>query len=121
MQQQERFDEFRAEFNERRPHEALDMKRPADLYRPSDRPLPKPLPELRYPLHDDTLVVGRSGHIRLPGGRQVFLSNALVNQHVGLREELDGRWLVTFSSLDLGMYDPRTGGFEPGAPLPTAG
>lgn len=121
MQQQERFDEFRHEFNEKRPHEALDMKRPADLYRPSDRPLPKPLPELRYPLHDDTLTVGRSGHVRLPGRRQVFLSNALIHQPVGLREELDGRWLVTFATLDLGMYDPRTGAFDPGPPRPPAG
>lgn len=120
MQQQERFDEFREEFNEKRPHESLDQKRPADLYNPSNRALPKPLPELRYPLHDDTLVVGRSGHIRLPRGRQVFLSNALVHQPVGLREELDGRWLVTFASLDLGRYDPRTGTFDPQTPLPPA-
>ena len=120
MQQQERFDDFQREFNERRPHEALDMRRPAEIYRRSDRPLPKPLPELQYPLHDDTLVVGRNGHIRLPRGRQVFLSNALVHQHVGVREEIDGRWLVTFATLDLGMYDPRTGAFDPTTPQPPA-
>ena len=120
MQQQERFDEFRREFNEKRPHEALEMKRPAEVYRPSDRPLPKPLPDLDYPLHDDTLVVGRNGHIRLPRGRQVFLSSALIHQPVGVREELDGRWLVTFVNLDLGMYDPRTGSFDPVDPRPPA-
>src|SRR5690606_36091 len=32
LQQQERFDEFREEFNFARPHEALGMKRPADVY-----------------------------------------------------------------------------------------
>jgi transposase InsO family protein len=120
MQQQERFDEFRREFNEKRPHEALAMKRPADIYRSSERPLPKPLPTLDYPLHDDILVVGRNGHIRLPRGRQVFLSSALVHQPVGLREEIDGRWLVTFASLDLGMYDPRTGSFDPATLHPPA-
>jgi len=116
LQQQERFDEFQREFNEERPHEALEMKRPAEVYRSSERPLPQPLPELTYPLHDDVLTVGRSGHIRLPRARHVFLSYALVQQEVGLREEMDGRWLVTFASLDLGHYDPRVGTFEPRDP-----
>jgi len=35
LQQQDRFDGFMHEFNEERPHEALDMKRPADLYAPA--------------------------------------------------------------------------------------
>jgi transposase InsO family protein len=116
MQQQERFDEFRQEFNEKRPHEALEMKRPSEVYQPSDRPFMQPLPELNYPLHDDVLTVSRGGHIRLPRGRTVFLSYALVHQSVGLREQDDGRWLVTFASLDLGNYDPRVGTFEPIGP-----
>jgi transposase InsO family protein len=120
MQQQERFDDFRQEFNEQRPHEALAMKRPAEVYCSSNRQLPKPLPELNYPLHDDAVTVGRGGHIRLPRGRQAFLSGALVHQTVGLREEIDGRWLVTFASLDLGTYDPRTGSFDPVSPPPPA-
>ena len=33
--QQEQLDRFREDFNERRPHEALKMKCPADLYKPS--------------------------------------------------------------------------------------
>ena len=66
LQQQERFDEFRRQFNEERPHEALEMKRPMEVYRPSERRLPQPLPELAYPLHDDVLIVGRGGHVRLP-------------------------------------------------------
>jgi transposase InsO family protein len=37
LQQQARFDEFVKEFNEERPHEAIDMKRPAELYAPSPR------------------------------------------------------------------------------------
>jgi hypothetical protein len=71
--------------------------------------------KLEYRLHDDTLVVTRGGHIRLPRGRQVFLSSALAGHSVGLREEPDGRWLVTFVNLDLGNYDPRVGTFEPKA------
>jgi transposase InsO family protein len=113
LQQQERFDDFRREFNEVRPHEALGLKTPAQAHQPSERRMPDHLPEPAYPLHDDVLVVGRHGHVRLPRHRSVFLSQALAGQAVGLREEEDGRWLVTFTTLDLGHYDPRTGRLEP--------
>lgn len=35
LQQQDRFDRFVSEFNEERPHEALAMKMPSELYTPS--------------------------------------------------------------------------------------
>ena len=40
--QQRKFNSFRQEFNEVRPHEALDMNTPAQLYQPSSRPMPSP-------------------------------------------------------------------------------
>jgi transposase InsO family protein len=36
-QQQARFDAFVTRYNEERPHQALDMRVPADVYRPSPR------------------------------------------------------------------------------------
>jgi len=113
LQQQERFDAFREEYNSDRPHESLGGKTPASIYQPSPRPFPEKLPEPTYPLHDDTLLVDRSGHIRLPMSRQVFVSAALAGQWVGLREQEDSLWLVTFLSRDLGYYDPKQGGFKP--------
>src|SRR5262249_11589176 len=38
LQQQAKFDAFVQEFNYERPHEALDMKYPAEIYKPSTRP-----------------------------------------------------------------------------------
>jgi Integrase core domain len=52
LQQQERFDAFFREFNSERPHEALDMKCPAERYVASTRPYDG-LPELTYPLRCD--------------------------------------------------------------------
>ena len=49
LQQQERFDTFLNEFNNERPHQALAMKCPADVYRPSPRPY-NGLPELQLSL-----------------------------------------------------------------------
>ena len=56
LQQQARFDAFVSEFNTERPHEALAMKVPLDLYTPSARRY-NGLPEIDYPFHDrDALV-----------------------------------------------------------------
>ena len=117
LQQQERFDDFRQEFNYVRPHQALDGRTPSQLYTPSSvRPFPRTLADPTYPLHDDTLPVGRGGHIRLPKRRQTFLTSALAGQLVGLREQEDGLWTVTFMKTDLGTYDPQTGAFSPAPP-----
>ena len=110
LQQQERFDEFREEFNTERPHEALGMKRPAQVYKHSPRKLPVVLPELDYPEHDDVLPVDKAGYVCFRR-RRAYLSTALAYQRVGLREQLDGRWLVTFATLDLGHVDHT--GFNP--------
>jgi transposase InsO family protein len=106
LQQQERFDEFVEEFNQQRPHEALDMKRPADVHESSPRPFPDKLPELGYLGHDDVLRVNGTGQIYIAGIGQVPLSSALVGEYVGVREERDGRWLVTYAGLDLGFVLP---------------
>lgn len=101
LQQQERFDAFVEEFNHERPHEALAMKRPAEAYEPSTRPYPTALSELSYPAHDDTLRVYPDGKIWFER-RRIYLSSALAGQQVGIREQRDRRWLVTFMDLDLG-------------------
>jgi putative transposase len=48
LQQQAKFDDFMSCYNQERPHQALDMKYPAGLYRPSLRPY-RGLGELEYP------------------------------------------------------------------------
>ena len=81
------------------------MKRPAELFVPSQRPMLRTLPELAYPMHDDVVPVTRSGQIYIASVGTVTLGAALAGHHVGIREEEDGRWLVSFASLDLGHVD----------------
>lgn len=108
LAQQEKFDSFRKTFNEERPHEALSMKTPDSVYRPSARPLPRMLEPLTYPLHDDTCRVKACGHFRFPSGEYVYLSTSFGGQDVGLREISPGTWLVSFMSLDIGYLDEAT-------------
>jgi transposase InsO family protein len=103
LQQQARFDEFVKEFNEQRPHEAIDMKRPAELYTPSPRRYDG-LPELAYPLHDRDLLVTACGRICMHRKR-VNVSTVLAGQRLGIKEVDEGIWIVSFMSYDLGFID----------------
>src|SRR5205085_4622277 len=103
LQQQARFDDFVAEFNHERPHEALDMKCPADCYTPSARSYDG-LPELSYPLHDRELLVTACGRICLHRKR-INVSAVLAGQKLGIKEVDDGIWLVSFMHYDLGYFD----------------
>jgi transposase InsO family protein len=103
LQQQARFDSFVNEFNAERPHEALAMKRPADVYRPSLRSYGG-LPELAYPLHDRDLLVTACGRICLHR-KKINISTVLAGQKLGIKEVDDGIWLVSFIDYDLGYID----------------
>jgi len=106
--QQEKFDAFRRVFNEERPHEALNMKTPSQIYRPAERKLPAELPDPDYPFHDRTCKVGTSGHFTLPGVGQFFLGQAFALQKIGLRQLGDGTWLTSFVDIDVGYLDVET-------------
>lgn len=105
LQQQERFDEWVHEFNNERPHEAIGMKRPAEVFTRSTTAMPSVLPELLYPTHDDVVRVRANGNIQIAGFGSVHVTAALAGENVGIREEPDGRWLVSFAQLDLGIVD----------------
>ncbi len=103
LQQQARFDDFINEFNCERPHEALDMKCPAQLYSPSKRPY-LGLPEVDYPFHDKDVLVTACGRICMLR-KKINISTAMAGQRLGIKEVDDGIWLVSFMSHDLGYID----------------
>jgi transposase InsO family protein len=115
--QQARFDAFRHEFNHERPHEALDQRQPAKLFKPSLRPFAEPKDDPDYGA-DQVRRVRSSGEIKWKGGA-LFISEALIGEPVGLAEREDGHWLVRFVDVPLGLIDRRTGKlarFGPGRP-----
>jgi transposase InsO family protein len=103
LQQQAKFDAFVEEFNNERPHEALGMKRPAEIYRPSARDY-RGMRELSYPFHDRTILVTYCGRICI-FKKKINLSTSLAGQAVGIKEVDDGIWLVSFMDYDLGYID----------------
>jgi transposase InsO family protein len=103
--QQARFDAFRYEFNQRRPHQALGQQPPAAFYIPSPRLYPGSLPDLAYPPGTQLRRVRSNGEIRWRG-RLVFISEALVGELVGVREG-DVGYEVYCGPVRLGNLDAR--------------
>jgi transposase InsO family protein len=103
LQQQAKFDGFVEEFNSERPHEALQMRCPAQLYTPSVR-LYRGIPEPSYPFHDRTVMVTSCGRLCLYR-KKINLSTSLAGQAVGVKEVDSGIWLVSFMDYDLGYVD----------------
>jgi putative transposase len=101
--QQRRFDSFREIYNNERPHEALGMRVPADLYRPSSRLVPRKgeTPGLDYPADWARRQVRPDGCIKWRG-QMVFVSEVLAREPVALEQAGDEIWTVHFGGLLLG-------------------
>jgi putative transposase len=101
--QQLKFERFRQEFNDQRPHEALDMQPPASRYEPSPRQMPNRLPPLEYPDRFEVRYVSANGGIRW-NHQWVNVSHTCIGEYVGLEEIDDGVWNVYFGPLKLGRF-----------------
>ncbi|MGD8554151.1 MAG: IS481 family transposase [Anaerolineales bacterium] len=104
--QQRRFDRFRVEFNQQRPHEAIGMKRPAEVYQSSRRRMPEKIQPYDYPGHYLVRRVSGSGTIRI-SNNQFFVSNTLRGDYVGAEEVDDGIYDLYFRFYQLGRYHLR--------------
>ena len=111
LQQQARFDVFVDRYNQDRPHQALAMKMPGEVYVASPRPY-RGLPELDYPFHDWTAMVTYCGRICFKK-RKVNLSQVFAGQAVGVKQVSERVWLVSFMDYDLGYFDDETCRLEP--------
>ena len=104
--QQRKFNRFREEFNNERPHEALDQQTPASQYRPSPREMPNKIPPLEYPDRFEVRYVSANGGIRW-NRDWVNVSSVCIGEYVGFEEIDNGIWNVYFGPLKLGRFDQR--------------
>jgi transposase InsO family protein len=119
VQQQAELDVWRQTFNEERPHEALGMRVPAEVYEPSPRKFdPSPV-ELEYPSNYAVRKVQTTGTITLHH-KSINVSAALSGYEVGLEPVGECRWAVWFCRLRLGELDWTTDKFWPTATHATA-
>jgi transposase InsO family protein len=105
--QQQRFDEFRRDFNEDRPHQGINDQTPSSIYTPSERSYPSTLPLPEYPGHWEKRMVHRQGYIRFKAC-ELYVSTALAGLPVGLNEIDDQLWSLRFFEHELGRLDEAT-------------
>lgn len=110
--QQQRFRRFVREYNEERPHEALNDQPPAMSYTPSRRPLPTRVPPVDYPGHMDVRLVSSNGCISWKSA-PLFVATPLAGEHVAFEEIDDGLWTVHFATVALARYDERSRSLHP--------
>ena len=109
LQQQAKFDAFVREFNYERPHEALDMRCPADVYTSSTRPY-RSIGELSYPFHDRTVLVTYCGRICI-FKKKINLSSSLGGS--SRRYQGGRRWHLAGDFYGLRSWLHRSGGKKP--------
>lgn len=109
--QQRRFNHFRDEFNNVRPHEALEQETPASIYSPSLRTMPRKILPFVYPDRFETRYVNASGGIRW-SSNWIQVSTVCSGEYVGLEEIDDGIWEVYYGPLKIGRFHERLGRIE---------
>ena len=107
---QEALDLWRHQFNYQRPHEALGLRCPGDLYHNSNRKYAGAVQQLFY--EDRTARrVNHNGCIRWKD-HSLFVSQSLSGWNVGLKSTQNQRIQLWFAQLLLGHLDPATLSFE---------
>ena len=118
--QQRRFDRWRREFNQERPHEAIGMQKPAQRYQRSSRRYTAHPEPPRYPLHYEVRMVRSTGTIKWKHKLR-YVGEALHGMALGLIDVADGQYAVYFGDLLLGyLHDQEAGGLRPALSAPPA-
>ena len=102
--QQQAFDQFRREYNEVRPHQALAMQTPDAVYRNSPRVFPSRVPEPEYDSIMKVRRVFEHGQFCF-NMHEVFLTKVLAGERIGLLPIDDRYWWVCFGSFPIAWFD----------------
>lgn len=106
QEQQKRFDYFRIDYNNYRPHEALKQNTPSKYYQKSKRPYVEKPVMPGYDFNYTVRYVRHNGEIKFKGDTY-YLTQLLTGQPVGLKEVDDDQWLMYYSFQSIGTLDLR--------------
>ena len=103
--QQRRLNHFVKEYNNVRPHEALNMETPASTHNFTARPFPEKIASFDYEPDMKVYKVTQNGSIRWGAYNWVYLSASLTGKYVGALEMGNGIWRVFYRSVFLGYFN----------------
>jgi len=104
--QQEALDAFQKEFNYQRPHEGIDNNRPGWLFTQSPRAYPEELKPIEYDSNLITRKIRTNGTMKW-GGKEIFVSETLIGERIGLVQISDIEWKIQFSHLSIGLFNEK--------------
>ena len=105
-EQEKRFRQFQYYYNHERPHEALRQQTPSSMYTPSGRVWDGKLRSPEYSEPYETRKVGINGLITWKN-REIFISETLYKECVGIIEQGDGDFNVYYGPIFLGQINLR--------------
>jgi transposase InsO family protein len=103
LAQRKRFERWRYEYNHERPHEALDMLRPAEIYHKSSRRLGEKY-KMLYPDDYEVKRVSQSGHVSHQG-KNFYMSEIFAGCNIGLFENQNAITELHYANLHLGNLE----------------
>jgi transposase InsO family protein len=109
---QKEFDRWRKVFNEVRPHEALGMKTPAEVYKKSPRRWDGKEAEQEYGGKMKTRMVNDRGYFNFRQAR-ILMGNPFAGNYVGLKELPNKTSEIWFNQFFMGLLDESTGQITP--------
>jgi transposase InsO family protein len=106
---QRAFDAWRPRYNHERPHEAIGMLTPGEVYRPSARPFPETLPTIAYGPGDQVRKVDGDGFISFKN-RPWRIGKGFRGEFIALRaSQIDGLFSVHYCAHHVATLDLRQG------------
>ncbi len=106
MAQQKKFDDFIQRYNIERPHEGIEMQRPANVFKSSPRPFPRKRQQPEYPAHFELRTVSANGAIKWQN-HSIFIAQPFQGQSVGIEPTDEGIATVHFYGFTIGKIDER--------------
>ena len=104
---QRAFAQWRTIYNHERPHQAIGLKTPAQLYCPSPRALPNELPPIEYSPGDIVKNVKSKGEITY-ANQFYYVGRAFSGLPIALRPtSQDGWWDIYFCQQKIGRIDQK--------------
>lgn len=100
---------WRNKYNTERPHEALHMLRPADVYTPSSIAYPEKIAPYLYDGRYHVIKVNSWGYVRF-ANFQVYLSETMIGEYIEFRPSADDRtFALCYRNFQIAEYDAATG------------
>ena len=103
------FTEWRNCYNKERPHEALGMRCPSDIYVPSEREYRDEVKKYEYSGKYHVIKVNSWGYVRFDRW-QIYLSETMIDEYIEFRPNPNGdSFIACYRNFAIGEFDVHTG------------